>query len=443
MSQYDIGVIGSGPAGLAAAFAAAQQGLSVVIIENYLWGGTCPNYGCDPKKILLSAVETIEQQQALSQRGIVGQLSVDWSALMAHKQAYVDAVEPRKIRGLQNAGITRAFGTAQFIDTHTIKLRETSETIQANDWVIAVGQRAKTLDFIGAELTQAPEAFMDLATMPEDITFIGGGYIGMEFATIAQAAGAHVRLVTRGAQVLREFDQTLVNQAVDHMQDAGVNFYFEREVVSVEQIDDGLRVTLTDGEQFVTQRVFVAAGRVGNHDRLHLEKVGVNASEQDIVVNEYLQTANPHIYAIGDVAGSPVPKIVPVGNHEGRYVIERITNQTTAPIVYPTTPVVAFTTPRIAQTGVSPVNALSAGHQLTDIDMSQVMPFYRIQDAARMRTVLNDAGEIIGASVIAQNAEELINYFVTAINEKRDVKATQANFYAYPSLGSEFSTFYG
>ncbi len=101
-----------------------------------------------------------------------------------------------------------------------------------------------------------------------------------------------------------------------------------------------------------------------------------------------------------------------------------------------------FGTQHIAQVGLSVEAGLANGYRVTDIDMSQVMPFYRYNDTARVRTVLDDAGHIVGASVIAAEAEEVINYFVTAINERRTLAETQANLYAYPSLGSEFATFY-
>ncbi|MCM0583169.1 NAD(P)/FAD-dependent oxidoreductase [Weissella diestrammenae] len=438
--QYDIGIIGSGPAGLAAAFEAKRLGKKVVIVEMYRWGGTCPNYGCDPKKILLSAVEGIRRAQAMDSRGLEGRLQINWPELMAYKQAYVDAVEPRKLAGLDQAGIDRYYGQAQFIDGNHVTVN--SDVIQAADWIIAVGQRPRQLSFPGIELTQDSEAFLNLSDMPADVTFIGGGYIGIEFANISQVAGAKVHLISRGQNILREFDPELTAQMQTQMRKAGVEYHLQNEVVKVISKSGRLQVTLTDGETFMTDKVFVTAGRVGNADRLNLEKINVDFEASGIIVDEHLQTTQPHIFAIGDVANSPVPKIVPVGNFEGRYVVRQIVHQTKTPIVYPTLPVVVFGTPRIAQTGVSIVTAEGNGYRVLDIDMGQVITFYRYHDQARIRVAINQSGHIVGASVFAAEAEELINYFVTAINEKRTLEDTQANIYAYPSLGSEFSSFY-
>ncbi len=215
------------------------------------------------------------------------------------------------------------------------------------------------------------------------------------------------------------------------MQETGISWYFNATVQQIEKMPtECLLVTLTDGTQFETGRVFVTAGRVANADQLQLENAGVVWDTTEIPVDDHLRTSNPHIYAIGDVGGSPVPKLVPTGNHEGRYVAQAIAGLTTAPITYPAIPVVVFGTQHIAQVGLSVEAGLANGYRVTDID------------TARVRTVLDDAGHIVGASVIAAEAEEVINYFVTAINERRTLAETQANLYAYPSLGSEFATFY-
>ena len=226
-------------------------------------------------------------------------------------------------------------------------------------------------------------------------------------------------------------------------QEAGFDWYFDATVVKIEQTDTKkLLVSLDDGTQFQTDRVFVTAGRVGNADKLGLETAGITYNEADIPVDDYLRTSNPHVYAIGDVGGSPAPKLVPTGNYEGRYVAQLIAQKITDPIAFPTMPAVVFGSPRIAQTGIPVAAAEQLGYRVTDVDMSQVITFYRYHDNARIRTVLDQNGRVVGASVIAMEAEELINYFVTAINDKRTLADTQANIYAYPSLGSEFGAFY-
>ena len=441
--QYEVGVIGAGPAGLAAAFAAKALGKKVVILEQYLWGGTCPNYGCDPKKILLAAVENIKRQKALQTRGLHGYSQINWSDLMAHKQRYVDAVQPRKIRGLDQAGIARFYGHASFINEDTVRVGDSKDTIRASDWVIATGQRPQTLNFPGSGYTQNSEDFLNMPNMPEDMTFIGAGFVGVEFATITNTVGAHTRIVTEGQTALRAFDQILVQQLMTEMQESGIEWYFNATVCRIDKTLTGrLVVKLTNGTTFETDRVFVTAGRIGNFDQMNLAAAGVACQVADLPVDEHLRTSNSHVYAVGDVGGSPVPKLVPTGNYEGRYVAQVIAGKTNAPISYPTTPIVVFGSQHIAQTGLTVAAGRTAGYRVIDMDMSDVITFFRYHDQVRVRVVLVPNDCIVGASVIAAEAEEVINYFVTAINERRTLAETQANLYAYPSLGSEFATFY-
>jgi len=438
--NYDLGIIGSGPAGLAAAFEAKQLGQTVVMIEEYMWGGTCPNYGCDPKKILLSAVETLHREQALQNKGLVGSSMINWPALMATKQEYVDAVKPRKIKGLEQAEIEHIYGHAQFINQDTVATNEYQ--ITATNWIIATGQRPRQLDFPGAELMGNSEDFLNLSDMPQDITFLGGGYIGVEFANISHFAGARVHLITQGSHLLSDFDQVLVREFEKEMLNNGIEILFDNTIDVIQKQDNQYLVKLSNGTSYLTDLVISAVGRTGNADKIQAEKAGVKTRDGHVVVDQYLKSTNSHVYAIGDVADNDVPKLVPVGNYEGRYVARQLAGQNQTPLEYPTMPQVVFGTPRIAQTGVSMVEAKNQGFTIKDLEMGNVITFFRYHDQARIRVAIDTNGLIVGASIFAFEAEELINYFVTAINMKRTFAETQANLYAYPSLGSEFSEFY-
>ncbi|MDR0899033.1 MAG: FAD-dependent oxidoreductase, partial [Lactobacillaceae bacterium] len=197
--HFDVGIIGSGSVGLSAAYKLAAAGKKVMIIEKYLWGGTCPNYGCDPKKILLTAVEALERSKKLSKYGVLGELKIDWVALQANRKGYTDAVEPRKLKSLEKAGVEYIHGIASFTDTHTVEVRRIREglatTISADDWIVAVGQKPKELEFPGHEFTLTPEQFLKIDNLADEVLFIGAGYVGMEFATIATGAGSKSHIV--------------------------------------------------------------------------------------------------------------------------------------------------------------------------------------------------------------------------------------------------------
>ena len=214
------------------------------MIEEYMWGGTCPNYGCDPKKILLSAVETLHREQALQNKGLVGSSMINWPALMATKQEYVDAVKPRKIKGLEQAEIEHIYGHAQFINQDTVATNEYQ--ITATNWIIATGQRPRQLDFPGAELMGNSEDFLNLSDMPQDITFLGGGYIGVEFANISHFAGARVHLITQGSHLLSDFDQVLVREFEKEMLNNGIEILFDNTIDVIQKQDNQYLVKLSN-----------------------------------------------------------------------------------------------------------------------------------------------------------------------------------------------------
>lgn len=199
--QYDVAIIGAGPAGLAAAHQLHDAGKQVVVIEKYLWGGTCPNYGCDPKKILLGAVEAKESTEFLSGSGIDGQVNINWPDLMAHKNQYTKGISTGTEQSLTASDIDHVAGEATFIDEQTAIINQGGQetvTVSATDWIIAVGQRPANLSFPGSELTVDSEEFLSLPELPDEVVIIGGGFVAIEFASIAAAAGAKVSLVEIG-----------------------------------------------------------------------------------------------------------------------------------------------------------------------------------------------------------------------------------------------------
>ena len=294
--HYDVAIIGAGPAGLAAAEDIVAAGKTVVLIEKYLWGGTCPNYGCDPKKILLAAVEAKEHVEFLSGDGVDGQVAINWESLMGRKMRFTEAIPEKTVHSLDANGIAHVYGAAHFINSDTVVVHGDEDIeVQATDWILTVGQRPAELDIPGAELTIDSEMFLSLPAMPEDVVIIGGGYIAVEFASIAAAAGAQVHLVVRGSELLTGFDEAFVDTLLDQLDDRGIRVYFNTEVTEVAKTDDGLNATLSFGSTLPTKLVLRAVGRVGNNDTLALENAGVEDDIHGINVDEFLLTSNPHI----------------------------------------------------------------------------------------------------------------------------------------------------
>lgn len=442
MAEYDIGIIGAGPAGLTAALALQAAGQRVVIIEEYLWGGTCPNYGCDPKKILLAAVQTKEQVSWLQSSGLVGETTIDWPALMAHKMTYTDPVPARKIATLDEAGITHKYGHAKFIDATTVVLG--NEHITATKWIIATGTQPARLAIPGDAYLQDNEDFLNLPILPAEIAFIGTGFIAVEFANIAAAAGAKVHIIARHQRILREFDQELTQDMIDQMTDRGIIFHWDFDTTSVvKNVANKLEITAQNHETVVVDQAFVATGRIGNTATLGLEAAQVAVVKTEVQVNEYLQTTAPNIYAIGDVNNTNVAKLTPTASFEARYVVQHILGNITTPIVYPAVPTMVYGSPQLGQVGLTAPEAQQQGLVVQTVDMTPWLAYWRFKEpVAKAKVILDETGVIVGATVLSSHADELINYFMLAINQRYDKKALQQNIYAYPSLGSDLGFFF-
>lgn len=396
--QYDVVVIGGGPAGNAIASGLQAQGKSVLIVEADLWGGTCPNRGCDPKKILLSAVEAQQAAQHLQHQGLTGTPTIDWPALMAHKRGYTDGINDGTLKGLQHQGIATLHGQAHFQNDGQLAVGD--QVVSATDYVIATGQRPAILPITGQEYFKTSTDFLDLDEMPKRVTFVGGGYVGFELAAIANAAGADVHVIHHNDRPLKAFDADLV---------------------------------------------ISSAGRIPNVDQLGLENVGVTFNRHGIQVNDRLQTANPHIYAIGDVSDTPVPKLTPVAGYEARYLVQQLT-QPGAAITYPVIPTQVFAVPKLAQVGLSATDAADQPdkYRVNTLDMTKWFSYYRFgARQAQAKVIIDQAsGQVVGATLLSDVADEMINYLTLLIEKHVTLAQLQQLVLAYPTPASDLQYLY-
>ncbi|HJG22852.1 MULTISPECIES: dihydrolipoyl dehydrogenase family protein [Enterococcus] len=435
MKKYDAVVIGSGVAGLSAAYGLKAAEKQVLVVEENLWGGTCPNRGCDPKKILLNGVEARKRIEQLIGKGFSDVPPVDWAELQAFKRTFTDPVSKNRQEELAAAKIDHLSGTAQFIDLQTIKVGE--ETITAEHYVLATGQRPAILPIEGKEFLQTSTDFLALEKLPKEIIFIGAGYIAFELAMIAHAAGSKVTIVHHNQQPLKGFEEELVNSLVEQMQKAGIIFIFDFESQRVIQEASTYRLVSKDKE-LQADAIFVATGRRPNIEHLQLEQAGVHTVKQGIVVNEYLQTSNPNIFACGDIIAKNEPKLTPVATFEGTYVADYLTGKT-APIHYPVIPTIVYSSPKVAQVGRTKKQATEKD-QVIDVSMTDWFTYHRVNEPLAKAQLIYDANDfLVGAAVISEQADDLINDLTLLINQKVKKAELDQWILGYPTLASDLS----
>lgn len=442
--NFDVVVIGSGVAGMAAASGLASAGKKVAIVEEDLWGGTCPNRGCDPKKVLVSAVEAKDKAQQLQGKGLTAVPNVNWPELMAFKETFTSPVPEQSKKSLESSEVETFSGKAEFINDQTLQVNE--DELNAKQFVIATGARPSLLDIEGKEHFLTSDDFLSLPDMPETITLVGGGYISFEFAAIANAAGAKVHVIQHNDKPLKAFDRELVDLLMEQLEAKGVTFHLNVEISKIEKTSNGFSLTDDSNFQLNSDLVFCTTGRVPNVDTLKLENTGVEYDKKGITVNDSLQTTHSAIFALGDVLSKSQPKLTPVSSFEANYLVSYLTGQDTKPISYPSIPTMVFSGPKLAQVGVTAEIAANneKDYELSTIDATKWFSYSRLNEPVSKIKVITDkkTGLLVGATCLNNEADELINYFSQLIEQKVTAAAVSSHIFAYPTLASDLSYFY-
>ena len=433
--DYDVLYIGSGHGTFDGAIPLGAKGKKVAVVEQDLVGGTCPNRGCNAKIILDSPVAL--QRHMENVHGVVtGETTINWPANQAHKHAVIDGL-PAFIQGLlDNNNTDIIFGRGILADEHTVKINGQAKT--ANKIVISTGLRSNRLDIPGTNFAHDSEEFLNLEQIPQHVTVIGAGYIAMEFATMANAAGAKVTVLLRGDKALRAYHQPFVEEIINDLTQRGVTFM--RGVTVEEIIENGQQYTVNTGSATIeTDWVLDATGRIPNVENIGLEEVGVKYNAKGIVVDDYLRTSVPNIYASGDVIDKSQPKLTPTAIFESLYLMHTFAGETTEPIVYPVIPSVVFTSPRLAQVGVTVAEAKAHPESYT-LETNHIPDdWYRQVDQEQMGDnvlIFDKNHKLVGATEVSHKADDVINALLPAIEFKFGPSEIERMVHLFPTIAS-------
>jgi glutathione reductase (NADPH) len=446
MSAFDLVVVGSGSAAGAVASRCRAAGWSVAMIDKQPFGGTCVLRGCDPKKVLVSAAAAVDGARALSGKGVhPGDVAIDWAALMTFKRTFTDSYSDRRKTSLRRSGIETFDGAARFIGPARLEVGglplEATRAI-----VIASGARPADLSIDGREHVITSDQFLELASLPSSVTFIGGGYISFEFAHVAARAGARVTILHRGKRPLSDFDGDLVDRLVARTTAAGIDVRVGTEVRSVERTDNRYQVAFRDAggkSGFVeTDLVVHGAGRVPDLDDLALEAGGVRYSRAGVEVNAYLQSvSNALVWAAGDCAATDGPPLTPVAGYEGRIVATNLLEGRSLTADYSAIPSVVFTLPPLARVGLIEAEARAAGLDIrvSHQDTASWHSSRRVgEDFSAFKVLVETTtNRILGAHVLGPLADETINLFALAMRAGMTANQFKDMLWAYPTHASD------
>lgn len=435
MKKYDDILIGSGPAAYKMTNLLAKTDRKVLVVEGFEYGGTCPNYGCEPKIFLEGAARTVLQSQQLLGRGISQPAKLDWEALMQTKLKRFDPW-PGETRDIIKKSHDIEDGYASFVDNQTISVN--GHQYQADHIIIATGQTPNILDIPGKEYLHTSYDLLSLKELPQRITIIGAGFVGLELATLVAAAGAEVTIVVHSDRVLREFTKAEDEALVNAMKQRGIKFSFNTDTQKVSQGKDGLLVT-TDHGEIQTDYVLDATGRHPNIEKLALENTDIEYDRHGINVDGHLMTTVDGVYAVGDVVNRKQPKLTPVAEFEGQYLFDYLTGKTDQDIVYPTIGQAAFTFPEVARAGVNPDDvAGDSQYQVKTVSLKYGSLYAGQNDQISTLTLVFKDKQLVGASEIGDYAADDINNFLPIIGLKINGDEYRQKVMAiYPTLGDK------
>ena len=419
--QYDLIVIGAGSGGLTAAHFAQQVGASVALIEKDRIGGDCTWTGCVPSKALLKAAGVAHQVRAAGQFGIfVGQPAVDMEKVRDYIRQVIDTVYQYETpEYLLNEGIDVIPGKAQFNDAHTVQVG--SDLLTARKFIVATGARPFIPPIPG--LDQVPyltyEKIFENDRLPSQLLIIGAGPIGTEIAQAYQRLGSQVTLID--VDLLPREEPEVAEVLGRVMGNEGVRFV--KGLVSEAREADGQILLTVNEQELKGDQLLVAAGRTANVDSLNLDRAGVDYSELGIPVDKYLRTNQAHIYAAGDCVA---------GNHQFTHVAGWQAVQAARNALLPlndagftnVVPWTTFTDPEVAHVGLTEA---AAREKWGDAIQVSLWPIERIDRAVTdhdregfVKVVYLGRGTVLGATIIAARAGEMITEFALAM--KNDLK---------------------
>jgi len=440
--RYDIVIIGGGNAGFGVSQIAHAAGKSIAFIESDQFGGTCPNRGCTPKKVLVAAAHAMHEIEIAHHHGIkVGPAKLDWTALIDRKSDMIDFI-PAAMKETAEGRGTVYTGMAKFLGPNLVEVNGTK--IEADNFVIATGSITRPLSMPGAEYLITSDDVLSERELPDEVVFIGGGVIAMEFSHVYARAGAKVTILEMMPQLLPRLDSDAVAAISVESERIGITLKTGVEVQGIEKIDGKLRVNyLHEGKahSIDASRVVNGTGRIANVGDLDLDAANVQHDGIRIEVDEYLRSvSNPSVWVAGDALVHSA-QLSPLATYEGRLVGKNIVNSAQQSPDYSIVPSAVYTVPALSSVGMTEAEAEKAGLdvEVKTSDMSQWFSarFYAETVAWAKLLVEKGSRRIVGAHLVGHHGEELIHLFALAMRHNISADDLGGEMFAFPTFAAD------
>jgi pyruvate/2-oxoglutarate dehydrogenase complex dihydrolipoamide dehydrogenase (E3) component len=442
MIHIDICVIGGGSGGLSVAAGAAQMGAKTVLIERGKMGGDCLNTGCIPSKALLAAGRAANAAAGNSAMGIHSRADpeIDFSAVKAHVADVIASIASHdSVERFTDLGVSVIQAEARFESAHVIVADTPAGPVRisARFFVIATGSHPWTPPIDGLETVSSytNETIFDLQEKPDHLLIIGGGPIGIEMAQAHRRLGCKVTVI-EAFTIMGRDDTELVKRLKKQLREEQINLIENAQITTISKHTQSICIDLADGHSVKGSHVLVAVGRRPNLNGLHLSAAKIDFTVKGITTDDRLRTSQKHIFAIGDVAGRH--QFTHVAGYHAGIVIRNMLFRLPAKLNDDAIPWVTYTDPELAHVGLTWQEAVE---RHTETGLRQVDWELCENDRARaerrtegiIRVITTKSGRILGASILAPHAGEMIHVWALAITKGMKIAAMAETIAPYPS----------
>jgi glutathione reductase (NADPH) len=414
--DFDYIVIGGGSGGVRSARIAAAHGAKVALVEGQELGGTCVHRGCIPKKLLGYAAHFGHDLAAAREMGWnVDVKNHDWNTLRDNVAAELKRLDGIYTKLMVDNGVTVLNGWAQFTGPHTISVN--GKAYSGKYILIATGGHPRALDVPGGDLAMTSDDMFTLPALPDSLAVIGGGYIGLELATILHGLGVKTTLIHKDELPLRGFDPDIRKRAIAQMCKDGVICAMGTKTISLEKHENGIALT-TDKGTHIYGGVLAAIGRIPNTGTLALDAAGVATDNGKVLVDECFRTNQKHIYAVGDVSSRF--QLTPVAIIEGHYVADHLFgNSRKHAMREEDLPTAVFCEPPVAAIGCTEDQAAARGITLTVYE-SSFRPLKTRLTGDETQTYMkllvdSKTDKVVGLHMLGVDTPEILQGFAAAI----------------------------
>ena len=441
--DYDLLVIGAGSAGLAAAKQAASYGATVAIAEPAQLGGVCTNRGCIPKKLLVYAADFARLFADAPHYGwSFGTAKFDWQRFVINRDREIERIHQSQQQALSKAGVDIIPERAIFVDAHTVTVGD--RRLSAEKILIAVGGKPIKPDIPGIEHALTSDQMFGLRSLPKHLVIMGGGYVGVEFASTLQALGVAVTLIDRADSLLTGFDRDLSVVVQKAMTQCGIRILCNTAVKEIQQASGELQIYLSGecSETLIGDAVLCAIGRVPNLESLNLAQAGIELAGKAIAVDAYSRTNQLHIYAAGDCTDRLA--LTPAARAEGSAFADTVFGNQSRQIDYGFIPSAVFTCPEIAAVGMTESQAQEHyGADAIECDRIEfVSLFDRLIDSPQLtffkQVYLRESGQVVGIHLVGRQAAEMIQGMTLALKQGITKQDIQNTIGIHPTSAEEF-----